>query len=181
MFQPVFLLSCLRWLPETQWSQRSTCLQVRLHWSMVATILWWPPALLSGPGPLLKSPGSPTCLASQKCNYLMKSTARPAHKCATSGSPHVTSRAMHLPVWSATQRCRTISGSPTNSTCSVRHLWTNHWHRKNFKSFKVRVNLWVSKLEGLWNGLTEGGKHSIFILKKNAQERTVLIFKLFNF
>lgn len=174
MFQPVFLLSCLCWLPKTQWSRRSTCLQVQLHWSMVATILWWLPALLSGLGPLLKCPGSPTCLASQKCSYLTKSTARPAHKYATSGSPPDTSRAMHSPVWSATQRCRAISGSPTNSMCSVSHQWNNHWHRKSFKSFEVRINLWVSRLEGEIESMkwlrrrlqmsTKEGKHGILML-----------------
>lgn len=116
MFQPPspFLIF------ESQWSRRSTCLQVQLPWSMVAMKLWWPPALLSGPGPQLRCPGSPTFLGSQKCSYSMKSMARPAHKCATSGSPHVTSRVTHWPVWSATRLCRVTSGSPTSSMCSVR-------------------------------------------------------------
>lgn len=121
---------------------------------MVAMKLWWPPVLQSEPGHLLRCPGSPTFSANQKCSYLTKSTAPPAHKCATSGNPRATSKATHWPVWSGTQLCRVISGSPTSSMCSVGNFISAFMAYSHVNGLIVCINVYLSerteRSEGIW-------------------------------
>lgn len=127
------------------------CLLVHPPWLMAAMRRWWPPASQSELDPPPRCLGSLTCSANQKYSCLMTSMAQPAHKYATSGSPHATSGATHWLVWSVTQPCRMTSGYLTSSMFSVGASLLHRLLIQNWVSFIIISQFQLELLiEAFW-------------------------------